>query len=289
MPELPEVETLRRELKILTGKKISETTVKHPKAVLPLSPAEFAALLKGRQIKALQRRAKVLMLKLSGGHSLLIHLKMTGQLIYVAAGQKPVAGGHPQKGGLDDLPNRYTHIWFDFTDGSKLYFNDLRKFGWMKAVSDETAAALTKHVGPEPLGSAFTPSYLQDIFARHPKRTVKQILLDQTLIAGIGNIYADESCYLARILPMRRAGGLTPAEIKKLHQAIIGVLKLSIKKKGTSARDYVRSDGTPGGFNAYLNVYGQSKKTCSRCGGAISKIKFQGRGTHFCPRCQKDL
>jgi formamidopyrimidine-DNA glycosylase len=274
MPELPEVETLKRELaRVLVGKKIKKIE------------GDFKLKLAGREIVGLERRAKILIFKLDSDY-LLVHLKMTGQLVY-----GEVMGGHPED------PHKYTRATIFFTDNSKLLFNDLRKFGWLKLVRDKDLSKHIDHLGPEPLEKEFTLRKFEEILARYPNRKIKQLLLDQTLIAGLGNIYVDESCFLASILPTRLAGSLTKTEKQKLHHSIIAVLKLSISKKGTSARNYVRSNGEKGGMVPHLNVYGRGGKICKRCAASaealakeeqkIEKIKLGGRGTHFCPKCQK--
>ncbi len=294
MPELPEVETLRRELaSVVKGKTIKSAVVKWPKMVLPLSPAEFQRKTKNKKITDISRRAKVLIIKLSDGNSLLIHLKLTGQLIYQKNKKtkkqenKLVVGGHPQKGGVVGLPNKFTHIIFNFIDGSKLYFNDLRKFGWARLVGKLEVDKLLSEFGVEPFDKDFTLQRFIEILRRYPNRKIKQILMDQSLIAGIGNIYADESCFCAKILPTRVVKTLKPQEIKKLFGCIPQILKFAIAKKGTSADDYVQLDGSPGGMVPYLKVYGRKGEKCKRCGGVVEKIKLNGRGTHFCKKCQK--
>lgn len=270
MPELPEVETLKRELAVIVGKKIKSANV-------------FSRQLKNKKIIGVERRAKILIINLSGGRQLLIHLKMTGQLIFVPRKGQMVIGGHPQ-----DNPFRYTRAVFHFADGAKLYFNDLRKFGWLKLLKRHEAGKILNKHGVEPLEKHFTFSHFQNLLKKYQNRKIKQFLLDQSSIAGLGNIYVDESCFLAHIRPTRRVSSLKISEQKSLHQAIVTVLKLSIKKKGTSARNYVRSDGTPGGFVPYLNVYGRKGEKCKRCRtGIIQKIKLNARGTHFCNNCQK--
>ena len=257
MPELPEVETLKRELtRVLIGKKIKKVE------------GNFKLKLTGRKIVGLERRAKILIFKLDSGY-LLVHLKMTGQLVYQGRSLM-ITGGHPNPpaGG----PHKYTRAVIYFTDNSKLLFNDLRKFGWLKLVSEKDLPKYIGHLGPEPLSKDFTLKKFEEILARYPKRKIKQLLLDQNLIAGLGNIYVDESCFLAGLLPTRIARSLTASEIKKLHQGIIAVLKLSISS---------------GGMVLHLNVYSRGKEKCKRCGTKISKIKLNGRGTHFCPECQK--
>jgi formamidopyrimidine-DNA glycosylase len=286
MPELPEVETLKRELdKSLAGLTIKEVQILWSKSVLPLSPTLFIKNLVGAKIIGLDRRAKILIINLSKENHLVFHLKMTGQLIFVPKRGETISGGHP----TTDIqaPGKHTRIIFTFTNGDHLYFNDLRKFGWSRFINKKELLALTKNIGPEPLMKDFTEKYLTEIFKKYPNRTVKQILLDQNLIAGIGNIYADEASYLSGVLPMRKTKGLTQKEITELHKNIIAVLKLSIKHKGTSSRNYRRSDGSLGGFVPHLNVYGRHHETCKKCGSVIQKIKHAGRGTHFCPICQK--
>ncbi|MEK7650826.1 MAG: DNA-formamidopyrimidine glycosylase [Patescibacteria group bacterium] len=270
MPELPEVETLKRELVVIIGKKFQTASI-------------FSRELKNKKIISVERRAKILIISLDNSEKLLVHLKMTGQLIYQPKKGKMIIGGHPEKN-----PFKYTRAEFLFTDNSKLYFNDLRKFGWIKLLNKtESEKLLNKH-GVEPLSKLFTFQTFQNLLQKYPNRKLKQFLLDQSLIAGLGNIYVDESCFLAKILPTRIVKSLTKPEQKLLHTSIIKILKLSISKKGTSAKNYVRSDGTKGGFVPYLNVYGRKNEKCKRCKtGVITKIKFGGRGTHFCNKCQK--
>jgi len=234
MPELPEVETLRRELvKAIKGKIIKSAICDWPKMVKPLTIAEFQNKIRNKKIIDIQRRSKVLILNLAGPLSLLIHLKLTGQLIFKPNNLKPktsklVVGGHllplrsseasPQKGGTDILPNKFTHLIFNFSDGSKLYFNDLRKFGWARLVNDIGVAEMIEMHGPEPLTKDFTFKYFQQVLIKYPNRKIKQILLDQGLISGLGNIYADESCFCAKILPMRIIKTLKDQELKKLFR-----------------------------------------------------------------------
>ncbi|MFA7252409.1 MAG: bifunctional DNA-formamidopyrimidine glycosylase/DNA-(apurinic or apyrimidinic site) lyase [Candidatus Paceibacterota bacterium] len=286
MPELPEVETLKRELqKSLSGQRIAKVQVLWPKTIKPLSPLTFQERLANQKISGLSRRAKMLILELGEDQHVAFHLKMTGQLIFVPKIGNLISGGHP----TNDVqtPGRHTRLIFHFQNGDVLYFNDLRKFGWARLLNKDELISSIEHYGPEPLEKDFTQNYLENLFSKYPKRTVKQILLDQTLIAGIGNIYADEACFLAGILPNRKAGKITNSESKKLHQKIIDVLNLSIKHKGTSSRNYRRSTGEKGNFVKHLNVYGRANQVCKNCKTQIEKIKHAGRGTHFCPKCQK--
>jgi formamidopyrimidine-DNA glycosylase len=292
MPELPEVETLRRELNgAIKNKTIGSAEIKVYKMVKPLTPANFQQKIKNKKILGIDRRAKVLVFELSAGLFLLIHLKMSGQLIFApnrlkAKGHKLVVGGHPHPGGLDNLPNKFTHAIFTFSDGSKLYFNDLRKFGWIKLASKEGLEKLSNEFGPEPLEKEFTLKKFKEILNKYPKRKIKQVLMDQSLIAGIGNIYADESCFCSGILPTRIVKNIKPKEAEKLYRCMIKILKFAISKKGTSANTYIQLDGSKGGMKPYLKVYGRKGEKCKKCGGTIQKIKLNGRGTHFCRKCQ---
>lgn len=288
MPELPEVETLKRELsKAVVGKTIASVNIDWPKTIYPLKPKTFNELVSGQKIISIERRAKVLIITLSDQNHLIVHLKMTGQLIFKPKSGRLVAGGHPQPGGLDNLPNKFTRVSLNFTDGSNLYFNDMRKFGWLKHIKNHEQENIFLKIGIEPLSKQFTYETFISLLARYPKRNLKQFLLDQTLIAGLGNIYVDESCFMSKVRPTRLVETLTKKEVTDLRQNIIAVLKLSISKKGTSAKNYVRSDGSQGGFVPYLFVYGRAKLPCKVCRTPITKIKFAGRGTHFCPNCQK--
>lgn len=277
MPELPEVETLRRQLaQTIKGKIIKSIKCDWAKMVKPLSIAEFQKKIKNKKIIDVGRRAKVLILDLSGKLSLLIHLKLTGQLIF-----------QPKTIGHKPLANRFTHLIFNFTDGSKLFFNDLRKFGWARLVDDRGASQVVEATGPEPLSKEFSLDYLKTILKKYPNRKIKQVLLDQRLIGGIGNIYADESCFCAGILPTRPAQKIKPAEIGRLFNCINKIIKFAISKRGTSADTYVQLNGRPGQMEKYLKVYGRKGEKCRRCNGVIYKIKMNGRGTHFCSKCQK--
>jgi len=288
MPELPEVETLRLELaKAIKGKTIKSAECNWPKMIRPFSVLEFQKKIKNKKIVKIDRRSKVLVIDLAGPLSLAIHLKLTGQLIFQPKNGKVIMGGHPQKGGMAGLPNKFTHLILKFTDGSVLFFNDLRKFGWARLIDDIGVAQIVVEHGPEPLSKEFTLKYFNSIIKKYPNRKIKLILLDQKLIGGIGNIYCDESCFCARILPMRQAITLKPSEIKKLFICINSVIKLAIAKKGTSADTYVRLSGQPGGMVPYLKVYGRKGLKCKRCGGIINRIKVNTRGTHYCLDCQQ--
>ncbi len=282
MPELPEVETLRRELaRVLPGQKIKSVQILNNKSVAPLSPKTFRQKIADHKIKQVNRRAKILLVDLIGPLTLAFHLKMTGQLIYSPKSGRMIMGGHPED------PAKYTRIIFFFWSGDKLIFNDLRKFGWARLVNDAGVKSLVEHVGVEPLSKEFSLAEFTKLLKKYPNRTVKQTLLDQSLVAGLGNIYVDESCFLAKVRPNRRIKTLTKQNITNLHLAIIKILKHSISKKGTSSRNYVRSDGSRGGFVPHLNVYGRANLPCKICSTPIKKFRHAGRGTHYCPKCQK--
>jgi len=308
MPELPEVETIRKELKTaLVGKTIKSVEAKVPKLIKPLSAAAFNNALKGRNIADVLRRAKIIVIKLSDSKYLIVHLKMTGQLIYVPQSGKIISGGHANpllvhqdpednKKILRDqfsfamnfeLPNKFTHIIFDFTDGSKLFYNDLRKFGWMKIVDQAGLNKLHDELGVEPLEREFTWEKLKSIINRYPNRKIKQILMDPALLVGVGNIYSDESCFCASLNPFRIGKKIKDAEIIKLYSCIIRILKLAIAKGGTSADTYLQLSGKPGGFAPLLKVYGREGERCKRCSGIVERKKIGGRSAHFCPKCQK--
>ena len=296
MPELPEVETVRRDLsEYLVG--VRFTTIKFIdfKNVAPAA-AFLARYLKGTAIIALRRRGKLLIFDLEKvgktDKHLLFHLKMTGQLIF-ARGKELKAGGHSLIGkNLMDsiggkLPNKYTRAYFEFDSGGCLYFNDLRKFGYIRLVGTEELDKILKNdYGPEPMDKEFTAEWLSSLVA---KRTapIKSVILNQKLIAGLGNIYADESLFLAKINPQRPANTLKPAEVKELHKAIIAIINRAIKARGTTFRNYVDANGKKGSYINFLQVYGRDKLSCYRCGRTIRKIKVGGRGTHYCGYCQK--
>jgi formamidopyrimidine-DNA glycosylase len=288
MPELPEVETINRELQSkIKNHIISSVEVKVGRMInLPL--LDFVKRLKGQKITKLERRGKMMVWNLSGGNYLLIHLKMTGQLIYQRAENgKLIVGGHPIN-DIGKLPNKFSHITLKFKNGSKLFFNDIRKFGWMKLVDSDGLKIETKKYGLEPLSKGFTLDNFKEIISRYPNRKIKQVLLDQALIAGIGNIYNDEICFCAKVLPTRKISFLKPAEIKRIYECIPEVLKFSISKKGTSSNTYVTTDGSKGTMVEHLNVYQRKGEKCKRCkNGIIEKIKLNGRGTFFCKNCQK--
>jgi len=285
MPELPEVETISRQLdRLIVGKKIKKVKVKLPK-IVKAPQAVFRRALMGARIKNVSRRAKLLVFGLDNGWSMLVHLKMTGQLIFQIIKnieQSTMKNRYTQK-------NRYTHVIFNFTDGSRLLFNDLRQFGYIKLVKTVELSNffLKEGFGPEPLERDFTLADLKVLLVKKPKARIKQFLMDPKNIAGIGNIYSDEILFFSRIHPLRRVASLKPAEIKKIYSGIKKILPAAIKLKGTSTNDYLDVFGRPGKFAARLKVYGQEGKKCVKCKGRVVRIKIGGRSAHFCPVCQR--
>ena len=293
MPELPEVETIRLDLeKALIAKKIISLRILSPNTVKN-NKNFFNKNLLGFKFLEISRRGKLLIFKISGGDNfLLVHLKMTGQLIYLE-GKNKIAGGHSLKEGSfletvgGDLPNKYTRVVFNFKDNSKLFFNDLRKFGYLKIISgEELAKILVENYGPEPLEKKLDEKYLEQVF-KNRLRPIKNLLLDQKIIAGLGNIYVDEALFLAGILPNRTAKSLKAQELSALVKAIKNVTSLALKNRGTTFSDYLDSKGRKGNFSKFLKVYGRQGETCFNCRRKIMKIKLGGRGTHYCSKCQK--
>ncbi len=290
MPELPEVETVRHYLAaVLPGKVIGKVNVFSQKQ-FPQDPT----LLQNRQIKAVVRKGKLLGLRLDHGQTLLIHLKLTGQLVYVPQlnRRQQAVLGHPLPfAGGNRLPGKSTRVvlYFGQPPGKEgaLFFNDVRKFGWLRLVSDQEANAAMAKLGPDATSPAFSLAYFKKVLAGS-RRPIKIFIMDQTKISGIGNIYANEALFRAGIDPRRPANSLRPAEISQLYQAIRTILRQSIAAQGTSAADdaYVQADGEPGHFQQQLAVYQRSGQACPRCGQPIKRIKLGGRGTFFCPHCQ---
>lgn len=284
MPELPEVETIVNDLdKRLKGKKIRDVEVLDAK-VLNLSMKKFIGEVAGATVKSVTRRAKMIIIELNKKF-LLVHLKMTGQLVFISEKEK-IAGGHPIINEGKIFPNKFTRAFFEF-NGSKLFFNDVRRFGWIKLVSAQELETIILASGAEPLNSDFTQEKFKEILSHKKKTTVKQAIMDQKYLAGIGNIYADESLFEAGIRPDRKVNTLSSKEIKKLWQAIPKILKYSIKHRGTTFNDYVDAQGEVGGFIKYLKVYGRAGEKCEQCGNIVKKMKINGRGTHWCDGCQR--
>ena len=285
MPELPEVETIRRDLSHrVINKKITNVSIRDKK--IP-----SLGFLVGKKFIKIERRGKLLAFLLADGKYLLVHLKMTGQLVYLGCGthnvERVTAGGHKMTAKDLQVPNKFTRVIFSFADKSQLFFNDMRRFGYMKIVeAKEKERIWREDFGIEPLTKDFKFKDFQKIFA-NCKTNLKAILMNQKLIAGIGNIYADEICWCARVLPWRKAVKLSNGEIKKLFRCALHVLRCAIKNRGTSFSDFVDAQGGQGGHYNFLNVYERDGEKCRRCKEIIKKTRHAGRGTHYCSGCQK--
>lgn len=269
MPELPEVETTVRALRQpLVGRTFTEVRCYWPRQIVTPSLTELQQRLHGQQVNAITRRAKYLLFHLSAGDTLIIHLKMTGHLSVVAQ---------------DSPADKHTHLIIGLADGDELRFRDMRKFGRVYLVSDpdEVLAGL----GPEPLDEAFTVDVLHERLNGR-SRTLKPLLLDQSFVAGIGNIYADEALFVARLHPERKADSLTDQEIAALHAAIQQVLRLGIRREGASIQNYVKPDGQRGDMQNAVAVFRRTGFPCPVCGTSIERMVLGGRSTHFCPVCQ---
>jgi len=287
MPELPEVETVRAGLhKLIIGRLIKSADSDNPKS-FPNSLIDVREFLIGAKVKDVRRRAKVLMIDLSTDYTLVIHLKMTGQLVFV--GEERFGAGHPSESLIGKLPDKSTRVTIVFQDGSRLFFNDQRKFGWMRLLPTLEVPNIDfmKKVGPEPLEADFTVGEFTERFSRRPGTSIKAALLDQSVIAGVGNIYADESLWGAKIHPQRLVKSITPAEFQALYDDVRAVMNLAIAKGGSSNQTYINASGEKGHYMDFARVFRREGKECPRCGTIIIKFKAAGRGTHICPNCQK--
>lgn len=325
MPELPEVETVRSGLeKLIVGKVIENITHDWEKS-FPNDPATVSEFAIGSKITAVKRRAKVLLIELDTKYTLMTHLKMTGQLVFIANKNKQTpnhksqitnnklnpndkkglelgawdleitseeqrfGAGHPNDSLVGKLPDKSTRVTIDFADNSNLYFNDQRKFGWMKLLPTELVSEepFMQKVGPEPLEIEFTDKIFVQRVQKRKNSNIKAVLLDQTVLAGVGNIYADESLWGAKIHPSTLVKDLSDKQLKLLHHELLLVLRLSIEKGGSTDRNYVNAEGKKGSYIDFARVFRREGKPCKRCGTTIEKTKVAGRGTHLCPNCQR--
>ena len=277
MPELPEVETIVRGLRApLVGRQVTgvrvgwENLVARPRPELAEGPAveEFERGLVGQRILGLKRRGKYLVFALSGGGSLIVHLRMTGRLMIKDSG--------------DEL-DKHDHLIFELDDGRELRFNNVRKLGRVYLVDDEDE--IVGELGPEPLDDDFAAADFAALLSVR-RGKIKPLLLNQRFVAGIGNIYADEALFAARIHPERKADSLTAEEIERLYNAIRQVLAQGIQNRGTTFSDYLDAEGREGGNQEYLRVFRRTGQSCPRCGTPIERTVVSGRGTYFCSRCQ---
>lgn len=288
MPELPEVETVRRGLnKLLPGHRITGVEVEGAKS-FPNAQADVDQFLIGAKVTEVKRRAKVIIIELSTKYSLIIHLKMTGQLVYRADDGERFGAGHPNDSLVGSLPDRSTRVTLTL-DGAQLFFNDFRRFGWIRLVPTAEIPNIDffKKVGPEPLSSDFTAAEFRQRLKRRSRTTIKAAILDQSVLAGIGNIYADEGLWGAKTHPATRVQDVSVTKLNNLFTALRDVLELSIAKGGSSDRNYVDAEGRRGSYLAFANVFHREGQPCKRCGHEIIKIRVAGRGTHICPHEQK--
>ena len=305
MPELPEVETIRRGLdQFILRKHVQTVQVFCDKSFI--GPKE---LVEGQEIIAIRRFGKALIFDFANGVSMMVHLRMTGQLIFRAFGEesgkdyremieagdfktslydeKSFAGGHPTDSFFSELPNKQTRVSFTLENGT-LYFNDQRKFGFCKVLetSEVMQDSFIKKLAKEPW--QMSVAEFSKNLARHKNAEIKPTILDQTVIAGLGNIYADEALFLAKIHPERLTGSLSEAEISDLLEAAKSVMQASIDSGGSTMATYVKADGTRGDYlQKFAQVFRRDGEPCNRCGTEIIKIKVAGRGTHLCPHCQQ--
>ncbi|XOA42679.1 MAG: DNA-formamidopyrimidine glycosylase [Candidatus Nealsonbacteria bacterium] len=292
MPELPEVETTVRGLKSkILGRKIKDVWIDFEKMVKkPKNFKEFKRKLKGKEIKNIKRRGKNILINLSNNKILLIHQKMTGHLLFGEWVFKKGKWFSEVSGPLrNDFKNQFLHLIFFLDNGKNLALSDLRKFAKVE-LWDENELENSKgfkDLGPEPLEKKFTFVKFKGVLGKRKKGKIKQVLMDQKIIAGIGNIYSDEILWEAQINPFRDIKTLKEKELKKIYKSMRKILKKGIKVKGDSVSDYRRIDGTKGDFGSLEKVYRKEGKKCRRCGSIIKRKKIGGRSTHFCPKCQK--
>ncbi|MCT6846644.1 MAG: bifunctional DNA-formamidopyrimidine glycosylase/DNA-(apurinic or apyrimidinic site) lyase [Lactobacillus helsingborgensis] len=272
MPEMPEVETVRRTLlPLIKGKTIKEVTVWYPK-IITGDAKEFKRQLVGKKITTIDRYAKYLLIRLSGNLTVVSHLRMEGKYRLVKINTKK---------------DKHDHVQIVFSDNSALRYNDVRKFGRMQLIKTGTEKEKTgiSKLGAEPNSAAFTVSYLQNGLARK-KKNIKNTLLDQSVVAGLGNIYVDEVLWETKIHPLSQANTIPAERVAQLHDNINSLIELAIAERGTTIHTYLDANGKTGGFQKMLQVYGHKGEPCVRCGTPLEKIKVNGRGTTFCPKCQ---
>jgi len=322
MPELPEVETVRRGLhELIIGRTIKSVQEFESPKSFPNSASDIKAFLIGADVIDVRRRAKVLLIDFSSEYTLVAHLKMTGQLVFVGRDAGPVArsapenlsgelkafsgaappratrspqpdrfgAGHPNDSLVGELPDRSTRVALEFTDGSHLYFNDQRKFGWMKLFPSLEVPNIDfmRKVGPEPLEDDFTAKEFIGRIRRRNGTTIKAAILDQTVLAGVGNIYADESLWGAKLHPATRVRDVSDKQLAELLREIKYVMNLAIEKGGSTDKNYVNAEGKRGSYIDFARVFRQEGKACPRHPNVIiEKIRVAGRGTHICPACQ---
>ncbi len=290
MPELPEVEVVRQQLeKKIVNKTIEDIDVRDWKSVK--NDRYFITALTGSKFKGIDRKGKYLFFRLTQEEDnqelfIICHLKMTGRLIFqTPAGRREYGGGHALNRPTPDQPHKHTRVIFTFKDGSHLYFNDMRKFGYLKRSTVKEVKEQKEKLGREPIGENYDREWFADVFAGR-QTSVKAVLLGQKDIAGLGNIYVDEALWRSSIRPDRTADSLSSKELDRLFVATREVLEDSLELGGTTFRDFADTGGEKGNFTDKLAVFGREGEKCEQCGASIKKIRCAGRGTHFCPDCQ---
>lgn len=280
MPELPEVETIVRQLReVIVGKKVKSLEVLRSRSF----SGDKSELI-NKKIEGIDRRSKVIRISFADWEkSLIIHLKMTGQLVYVK-NSKRVVGGHPSEDWVAELPNKHTRIVFDLDDGSKLFFNDLRVFGWIRVIDNGQWIMEKSKLPPDVIDREFNLEYFEKLLT--VRKPIKLLILDQKKIGGMGNIYANDALFASGIEPRRKSNSLSKVEIKKLYEAMKMVIKKGIETGGASAANYVQVNGKGGKYQDHFLVYKRDGQKCLKCGMVIKKYKLGGRGTYFCPNCQ---
>ena len=291
MPELPEVETVRRGLaELLPGRVVTRVTVFDSPKSFPNARADVEQFLYGARVTSVRRRAKVLMIDLDTQYSLVVHLKMTGQLIF--RGRESFAGGHPNDSLIGKLPDRSTRVQVDFVDGSRLFFNDQRKFGWVKLLPTGEVKNLPfmQKVGPEPLDPQTRAEDFIQRIRRRQNSMIKPAFLDQAVIAGVGNIYADEALWAAQIHPQTRVKNVSDQQLNTLFTELRHILQLSIDQGGSTDKNYVDAKGRKGNYLTFAHVFRREGQACHRHPDQeVIKLKVSGRGTHVCPVCQVEV
>ncbi|MBU1033885.1 bifunctional DNA-formamidopyrimidine glycosylase/DNA-(apurinic or apyrimidinic site) lyase [Patescibacteria group bacterium] len=285
MPELPEVESIRRKLNVvLANRQIQQIEVLRDKSFI--SFPTFGQEILNQTVAEVKRRAKILQIVISGERDLLVHLKMTGQLIFVDVDGKRAGGGHPTADWVNDLPAKHTRVVFTFIDGSKLFFNDMRVFGWIRLPLKIDVSKEFVNYGPDIDDKNLTVDYLLNS-AKRRQIPIKQFIMDNKVICGVGNIYASESLFAVDLNPEIPAKEVSPKQMKKLLKAMQKIIEHSTQLGGTTFDGkYVGVDGFAGGFQNELKVYGREGQPCLKCGSKIIRIKQGGRGTFYCPICQ---
>ncbi|RJO61550.1 bifunctional DNA-formamidopyrimidine glycosylase/DNA-(apurinic or apyrimidinic site) lyase [candidate division WS5 bacterium] len=294
MPELPEVETIKNDLKEqIIGKRIISVFPLWKEIVKDIPYELFVKQIEGKEIIDVERRAKNLIVRLSGGLNLLVHLKMTGHLFVEDEKSSEISKeGKWLKASSEDLvkdqQNQFIRIIFHLSGGKILAMGDMRKFAYIRLMDDRGLEEFLKNYGPEPLSSGFSAEKLASILKKK-NTAIKKVLMDQSLVAGIGNIYADEILWASRVHPLSASSKLQDKDIEAIYENTRKILRLAIKRRGTSTSDFRDTKGLKGTYGDLRNVYQREGMPCPVCGGPVRKIKVGGRGTHFCPRCQKEV